>query len=156
MKLTFLAPHIRIAGGVRAILTYADRLAGRGHDVTVVVPAKRPWLAWWRNVRGQGPDWIPGFRARVRWVSRWDPARLPGADALVATAWQSADAVARAPASAGAKFYFAQHDESLYHGDPQRVDATYALPLRKVVISTWLADIMREKFASPAEVLARL
>ena len=42
MKLTFLAPHLRIAGGVRAILTYADRLAGRGHDVTVVVPAKRP------------------------------------------------------------------------------------------------------------------
>ena len=81
MKITFLAPHIRIAGGVRAILTYADRLAGRGHDVTVIVPAKRPWRAWFRNLRGQGPDWIPGFRARVRWVSAWDPARLPSADA---------------------------------------------------------------------------
>ena len=153
MKLTFLAPHLRIAGGVRAILTYADRLARRGHDVTVVVPAKRPWRAWARNFQGQGPDWIPGFRARVRWVAGWDPARLPDADAIIATAWKSADAVARAPASAGAKFYFVQHYESLYHGDPQRVDATYALPLRKVVISTWLADIMREKFASPAEVL---
>jgi hypothetical protein len=32
LKITFLAPHIRIAGGVRAILTYADRLAGRGHE----------------------------------------------------------------------------------------------------------------------------
>ena len=29
MKVNFLAPHVRIAGGVRAILTYADRLAGR-------------------------------------------------------------------------------------------------------------------------------
>jgi glycosyltransferase involved in cell wall biosynthesis len=153
VKITFLAPHIRVAGGVRAILTYADRLAGRGHDVTVVVPAKRAWRAAWRNVRAQGPDWIPGFRARVRWVGAWDPAGLPSADALIATAWQSADAVARAPASAGAKFYFVQHYESLYHGEPPRVDATYALPLKKIVISTWLKDIMKERFASAAEVL---
>jgi len=153
VKITFLAPHIRIAGGVRAILTYADRLAGRGHDVTVVVPAKRTWLACWRNFRRRGPDWIPGFRARVRWVARWDPARLPSADALIATAWQSADAVARAPASAGAKFYFVQHYESLYHGEPARVEATYALPLKKIVISTWLKNIMKERFASAAEVL---
>jgi glycosyltransferase involved in cell wall biosynthesis len=153
VKITFLAPHIRIAGGVRAILTYADRLAGHGHDVTVVVPAKRLWRAGWRNFRRHGPDWIPGFRARVRWVAGWDPGRLPHADALIATAWQSADAVARAPASAGAKFYFVQHYESLYHGDPARVDATYALPLRKIVISTWLKDIMKERFASAAEVL---
>lgn len=153
MKITFLAPHIRIAGGVRAILTYADRLAGRGHDVTVVVPAKRPWLACWRNFRRHGPGWIPGFRARVRWVGGWEPARLPSADALVATAWQSADAVARAPASAGAKFYFVQHYESLYHGEAARVDATYALPLKKIVISSWLKDIMKERFGSAAEVL---
>jgi glycosyltransferase involved in cell wall biosynthesis len=153
LKITFLAPHIRIAGGVRAILTYADRLAGRGHDVTVVVPAKRPWVAWWRNVSDLGPDWIRGFRPRVRWVAAWDPARLPHADALLATAWQSADAVARAPVSAGRKFYLVQHYESLYHGDPARVDATYALPLQKIVISTWLKDIMRERFKSAAEVL---
>ena len=153
MKITFLAPHVRIAGGVRAILTYADRLAGRGHDVTVVVPTKRPWVAWSRNLRGLGPDWIPGFRACVRWVSGWDPARLPKGDAIIATAWQSADAVAQAPADAGAKFYFVQHYESLYHGEPQRVDTTYVLPLRKIVISTWLAGIMKERFDSAAEVL---
>jgi glycosyltransferase involved in cell wall biosynthesis len=153
VKITFLAPHIRIAGGVRAILTYADRLAGHGHDVTVVVPAKRRWLAGWRNVREQRPDWIPGFRARVRWVAGWDPARFPDADALIATAWQSADAVARAPIRAGRKFYLVQHYESLYHGDPARVDATYALPLRKIVISTWLKGIMGERFGSAAEVL---
>ena len=153
MKITFLAPHLRIAGGVRAILTYADRLAGRGHDVTLMVPAKRPWIAWSGNLRGLGPDWMPGFRARVRWVTTWDPARLPAADALIATAWQSADAVVQAPALAGAKFYLVQHFESLYHGDPPRVDATYALPLRKIVISSWLRDIMKERFGADAEVL---
>jgi len=153
VKITFLAPHIRIAGGVRAILTYADRLAGRGHDVTVLVPAKRPWRAWTRNLRGQGPDWIPGFRSRVRWVTSWNAARLPAADALIATAWQTADTAATAPARCGAKFYFVQHFESLYHGDPQRVDATYGLPLRKIVISSWLREIMKERFGADAEVL---
>lgn len=153
MKITFLAPHIRIAGGVRAILTYADRLAGRGHEVTVLVPAKRPWRAWSRNLRGRGPDWMPGSRARIRWVTSWDPARLPPADALIATAWQTADAVAKAPPRCGAKCYFVQHFESLYHGEPARVDATYALPLAKIVISSWLRDIMKERFAADAEVL---
>jgi len=153
VKVSFLAPHVRIAGGVRAILTYADRLSRRGHDVTVVVPAKHPWSAWVRNVQEQGPDWIADFRPRIRWVSRWDPARLPAGDALVATAWQSAPAAAAAPRICGAKFYLIQHFESLYHGDAPRVDATYRLPLRQIVISTWLKDIMRERFGTDSELV---
>ena len=153
MKITFLCPHVRIAGGVRAILTYADRLTAAGHQVTVVVPAKGRARAFWRAVRGVGPTWIPGFRARVVWVDRWRPRAHPDGDVLVATAWQSAGAVADAPARCGRKFYFVQHYESLYHGQAEAVDATYRLPLRKIVISTWLRDIMRERFASDAEIL---
>ncbi len=144
---------MRIAGGVRAILTYADRLAARGHDVTLVVPAKSPPRAAWRNLTRAGPDWMPGFRPRLRWVARWRAGALPDGDAVVATAWESAAAAAGAPARCGAKFYFVQHYESLYHGAPDAVDATYRLPLRKIVISTWLRDIMRERFGSDAEVL---
>jgi glycosyltransferase involved in cell wall biosynthesis len=153
VRIVFLSPHVRIAGGVRAILTYADRLVRRGHDVSVIVPAGSRWRAWRRNRSQPVPDWMPGLRARLRWVNAWDPSRLPDGDALVATAWQSADAVAAAPDRCGAKFYLVQHYESLYHGDAHRVDETYRLPLRKVCISTWLADIMREKFGAAAEVL---
>jgi len=60
---------------------------------------------------------------------------------------------AAAPARCGAKFYLVQHYESLYHGQAEAVDATYRLPLRKIVISTWLRDVMRERFASAAEVI---
>ena len=155
-EITFLAPHIRIAGGVRAILTYADRLAGRGHDVTVVVPARRPWRARGGAIsRGRGPDWIPGFRAaRALGGARGIPARLPDGR----RAHRHRVAVGRrrragARARAARKFYLVQHYESLYHGDAARVDATYALPLKKIVISTWLQDIMRERFGSAAEVL---
>jgi L-malate glycosyltransferase len=153
LKITFLAPHIRIAGGVRAILTYADRLAGRGHDVTIMVPARHGWRAWWRNLRGKGPEWIRGFRPTVCWITGWDNARLPDGHALIATAWQTARTAAEASDRCGRKLYFIQHYESLYHGDAGRVDATYALPLRKVVISTWLADIMRDRFGAKADVL---
>lgn len=153
MKITFLCPHLRIAGGVRAILTYADRLAARGHDVEVVVPVRRRSTAVWRAMRRVGPAWMPRFRARVRWVARWSPAALRSADAVVATAWQSARVVAEAPSAAGAKFYLVQHYESLYHGDRESVDATYRLPLRLVAISTWLAEILRDRFRRPAELL---
>jgi glycosyltransferase involved in cell wall biosynthesis len=153
VKITFLAPHLRIAGGVRAILTYADRLAARGHEVTLLVPARGAVRAAWRNARGAGAAWMPRLRARVRWVSRWRPEALPEGDAIVATAWQSAPVAAAAPARSGVPFYLVQHYESLYHGAPAQVDATYRLPLRKIVISTWLADIMRERFGAPAAVV---
>jgi glycosyltransferase involved in cell wall biosynthesis len=144
---------VRIAGGVRAVLTYADRLARRGHDVQVIVPARRWPTVLWRTMTARRPAWMPSLAARVRWVTAWRADRLPGADVVVATAWQSAPVVAAAPPRAGAKFYLVQHYESLYHGRPDVVDATYRLPLRKIVISTWLADVMRERFASDADVL---
>jgi glycosyltransferase involved in cell wall biosynthesis len=151
LRISFLCPHVRIAGGVRAILTYADRLARRGHTVDVVVPAKGGLRARWRNARGVGPTWIPRFAARIRWVGEWRASDLTGSDVAVATAWQSADTVAAA--SVPAKVYLVQHYESLYHGQPETVEATYRLPLRTIVISTWLRDIMREKFERDAEVL---
>ena len=152
VKITFLCPHLRIAGGVRAILTYADRLAA-GHDVTVVVEAKGRARALWRSLTHAGPTWVKDFRARVVWVDRWRASALPQGDAIVATAWQSAAAVAAASAGCGRKFYLVQHYESLYHGAPAAVDETYRLPLCKITISTWLRDVMRERFDSDAEIL---
>ncbi|HYB70150.1 MAG TPA: glycosyltransferase family 4 protein [Candidatus Bathyarchaeia archaeon] len=153
MKITFLCPHLRIAGGVRAILTHADRLAQRGHEVTLQVPAKGALAAWWRNRLPGHVDWMPGLRARVHWVPEWSAARVPAGDVVVATSWQSVEAVAAAPVRCGRKFYFIQHYESLYHGEAARVDATYRVPLRKIVISTWLADVMAERFDTPAAVI---
>jgi hypothetical protein len=153
VRIVFLCPHLRVAGGVRAILAHADRLAGRGHHVRLVVPGRPGWRWWRARWPGAPPNWMPELRAAVDRVRRWDPTRLPDADALVATAWQSTAAVAGAPARCGRKFYLIQHYESLYHGPPARVDATYRLPLDQIVISTWLAGIMRERFGTSATVI---
>ena len=85
---------------------------------------------------------MPTLRARIVWVSAWSAADLPDGDALIATAWQSAGSVAEARARCGAQLYLVQHYESLYYGDAARVDETYHLSLKKIVISTWLADVM--------------
>ena len=154
MRVNFLAPHVRIAGGVRAILTYADRLAGRGHEVSVIVPAGGAVKAWWRQSRRPPSRLDAGLpRAPAVGESMGSPRRCREADALVATAWQSAAVGGRRARARGRKHYLVQHYESLYHGEPARVDATYRLPLRKICISTWLADIMRDKFASASDVI---
>jgi glycosyltransferase involved in cell wall biosynthesis len=153
VRISFLCPHLRIAGGVRAILTYADRLAGRGHHVDVIVPERRRAGRFWRRAESPRPGWMPHGRAHIEGVARWNPGELPEADAVVATAWQSAAPVAAAAPSRGAKFYLVQHYESLYHGAPAAVDATYRLPLRKIAISSWLRDVMRERFGADAAVL---
>jgi glycosyltransferase involved in cell wall biosynthesis len=135
---------------VRAILTYADRLARRGHAVDVVVPhAGSRWTPW-RRREPPAVAWMPDCTARIRRVRRWTADDLADADAVVATAWGSA---AAASTARGEKLYLVQHYESLYHGEPAAVDATYRLPLRKIAISSWLRDIMRERFACEAEVL---
>ena len=79
-----------------------------------------------RNVRGAGPDVDALASAHAcAGCPHVDPARLPRADALVATAWQCRPMpLPRRPRAAGARFYLVQHYESLYHGEPQRVDAT--------------------------------
>ena len=50
------------------------------------------------------------------------------------------------PASKGAKAYFIQHYE-VHEGMPaDRVDATWRLPMHKIVIANWLAELSRERF----------
>src|SRR5207237_5908919 len=97
MRITFLCPHLRIAGGVRAILTYADRLAGLGHSVTVVVPTRGRLRALWRGLTRARSEWMAGFRPRIVWTAGWRPDRLPEGDVRVATACRSARVVPSSP-----------------------------------------------------------
>jgi glycosyltransferase involved in cell wall biosynthesis len=55
----------------------------------------------------------------------------------VATGWWTAEFVAAYPGSRGRPFYLIQGYED-WAGPRERVDATWRLPLRKVVVSSWL------------------
>ena len=157
MRVTFLAPHAKISGGMRAAYMHAHLLAKRGHTVTVAVPLAPSLKRFLGNWFVRKPRWMRTFAARILWVPAWEERNLPDADAVVATAWSSAEAAAFLSDRKGKKFYFTQHDEPLYHaklpGHAAAAAATYALPFRKIAISSWLREVLREKHGSESEVI---
>jgi glycosyltransferase involved in cell wall biosynthesis len=72
-------------------------------------------------------------------VARPDPSLIPDADAIFATAWMTAELVLGYPDCKGKKFYLLQQHE-IWHGQKERVDATWRAPLKKVVIAKWLYE----------------
>jgi glycosyltransferase involved in cell wall biosynthesis len=53
----------------------------------------------------------------------------------------------------GAKVYFIQHHEVFGFLPVDRTRATYRLPLRKIVVAQWLADLAREEYGDPNAVV---
>lgn len=148
MRITLLAPHLKVAGGTRAMLTYADLLAKRGHKVQVVVPLANPLRrAVWNLLRVK-PGWMRDTRFSVKRVPDYSEKHIPDGDITIATAWVTARDAALYGPEKGRKFYFIQHYESLYHGETKETDKTYRLPLKKIVISKWLQGIMKDEFNS--------
>jgi glycosyltransferase involved in cell wall biosynthesis len=161
MKITFLTPHINISGGVKIILEYADRLTKRGHKVTVICPQptlvrenvkgipiiypKRAIM----NLLGYKPDWVD-VAADIKYVPSWNEKYIPNADIVVATAWQTASYVNDYSKRKGKKIYLIMHYEKLFHANnmEELADETYRYSFKKIVISTWLKKIMKQKYNS--------
>jgi glycosyltransferase involved in cell wall biosynthesis len=152
-----------LSGGNRVISIYADRLAALGHEVTVVSrPRSRATLkdklkAW---LRGQ-----PIPQNRAHWPSHFDHLKLakhqptrvwkpaitaadvPDGDVVIATWWETAEWVMALPASKGKRAYFIQHYEAHPGQDIPRVEATWRLPMHKIIIAQWLIDIARDRYS---------
>ncbi len=152
LKITIASPPLGLSGGCRVIAIYAQRLKQRGHQVTIVAPAhRRNALRFFSSLRRferavpQPPSHFDGLDVYLHIVDRDAPNAddLPDADVVVATWWLTAEWVAMLPPSKGAKAYFIQHHEIHSYLPIRRVRATYRLPLRKIVIAQWLADVMR-------------
>jgi glycosyltransferase involved in cell wall biosynthesis len=160
MKITFVLPDAGIAGGVRVIAIHAQRLREMGHDVAVICaryryPTRRKramfnlrWAA--RRALGQRPpSHLRGLDIELREIKHPPPltdADVPDADVVVATWWETAEWVAGFSPSKGAKAYFIQGYEVSAGQPADRLDATWKLPMRKIVIANWLADLAAERF----------
>jgi len=150
LKITFVLPHLTLSGGNKVTLMYADRLAARGHDVTVVhgwMPRMRDRIA--QRLLGRRPDISISPRVRMLLASSSNYDRiaesLPDADVLVATWWHTVEAVAKAPESKGRKFHLVQ-DHEIFPYLPDRSAAVYRLPFHKIVVSNWLLELMRDDY----------
>ncbi len=161
MRVTFVCGASDLSGGSRVISIYADHLHRRGHTVTIVSRPRRRFTpveklkAWLRGrpVPKNAKTWSSHYDhlngPTHRRIDRYRPvtaADVPDADVVVATWWETAEWVAAYPAAKGKKAYFLQHYEA-HDGQPTgRVDATWRLPMHKVIIARWLVDMARERF----------
>ncbi|MDD5589699.1 MAG: glycosyltransferase family 4 protein [Candidatus Portnoybacteria bacterium] len=152
MKINFLLPHLKISGGVRVILTYANLLAKNGHEVRVIVKS-RNWTRSLFNFLAIKPRWFGKLAAKVVRVGDFTPENIPDADILVADSWKPALALSFFPLSKGKKFHFVQHDERLYHGNADEVSVAYKLPMEKIVVSSWLKEMLARDFGVNAHLL---
>jgi len=152
MRINLILPYLNYTGGMRVLAAYAHRLQQRGHTVAVrAVPRPEPGLRdklerWWRGqgwFNGKkGGSHFDGLAVDQRIIERpraIEDADVPDGDVVVATWWRTAEWVARLSDRKGAKAYFMQHHEA-FPGQPvDRVNATWRLPMHKIVVAQWLA-----------------
>lgn len=172
MRVTFLLPGYpwRPVGGFRVVYEYANSLVARGHSVAVVHPRRLPYYrapapsrfgtrlrlqaGRIRNVLAKPKvRWSPiDQRVAMLYVPDLAERHLPDGEAVVATAWQTAEYVAGCPRSKGAKFYLIQSYET-WSGPQGRVDATWRADVKKIVIARWLYEKGLELGVPPADMI---
>ncbi|MEG4266171.1 glycosyltransferase family 4 protein [Microcoleus sp. Pol12A4] len=160
MKITFVLPTLGLAGGMRVLSIYTKLLQKRGHKILIVsTPPRQPtWLQQLRSLlRGRGWESAPkkepshfdkvDVESRVLETNRpITDLDVPDADIIMATWWETAEWVAKLSPSKGAKVYFLQHYEAFDYVPKGRVEATWRLPMHKIAVAQWLADIARNEY----------
>jgi glycosyltransferase involved in cell wall biosynthesis len=160
MRITMILPAFNLSGGTRVFAIYADRLRRRGHQLLVVAPREPvPTFAQsvrsllrgrgWPTAPGKLPSHFDGLGVEHILLDHSAPvtdADLPDADVVLGGWWETARWVADLSPAKGAKVHFVQGYE-VFAGDPEEVNATYRLPLPKIVVSRWLYDLVRDKFS---------
>ncbi|HWO68620.1 MAG TPA: glycosyltransferase family 4 protein [Umezawaea sp.] len=161
MRITFVLPVFsRLpSGGFRVVYEYANRLVGRGHQVTVV--HERWYEGWhrpakhlyeiardrWHSRRPGGlNEWLRWMAVddavRMTMVEKLEPARLPEADVVVATYWTTALLLPHLSARQGRPLHLVQGYETWGVDDPGRVDAVLRSDVPKVVVSEYLGRLL--------------
>jgi glycosyltransferase involved in cell wall biosynthesis len=148
-----------MSGGVRVAAIYAKALADQGHRVCLVSPPRMA-IPLRRKIKSffKGNGW-PSLPPQVshldsldldhRVIERYRPVMdldVPDADIVIATWWETAEWVNALGREKGVKVHFIQHHEIFDYLPVERCKATYRMPLHKIVIARWLADVMRDEY----------
>jgi GT2 family glycosyltransferase/glycosyltransferase involved in cell wall biosynthesis len=146
LRIVYVTEDTGIGGGHRDIFEHLNRLADRGHEVSLYT-------------LGDPPDWFQ-LRAPVHTFPGYDALALALAplDAIkVATWWMTAPPVWRASVARGIPVYFVQDIETSYYPDHEQarhaVLDSYRPEFRYMTISAWNRERLRE-LGLDAELIA--
>ena len=160
MRITFVLPTVGMSGGIRVAVIHARALASQGHAVTLVSPPPRA-VAFpdkvksllkgngWPRELARDASYLDGSGLDHRVLERWRPvtnADVPDADIVIATWWETAEWVSALRAQKGAQVYLIQHHEVFPPLPLARCQATYRLPMHKIVIARWLQEVMHSQY----------
>ncbi len=101
--------------------------------------------------RTTGITWFE-LKAPLLMVPALNDLFIPDADLVVATAWPTAYYVRALGNTKGTKVYYIQHRE-IDSGPPRLVDYTYLLPLRRIALSRFTAEVMMREFGAGVETV---
>jgi GT2 family glycosyltransferase/glycosyltransferase involved in cell wall biosynthesis len=137
LRIVYVTEDTGVGGGHRDIFEHLNRLAARGHDVSLFT-------------LGERPRWFE-LNVPVRSFEDYDALgdELAQVDAIkVATWWMTAAAVWRASIPRGLPVYFVQDIETSYYPDHERarhaVLDSYRPEFRYMTISSWNRERLRE------------
>jgi glycosyltransferase involved in cell wall biosynthesis len=171
MVITFVLPGWSIhkpIGGFKVVYEYANRLSERGHQVNVV----HPLLLFPREARFKqkgkkiilrvsellmGSNKVKWFnvspKVRMLTVDSLKEENIPKGDVIIATAWQTAEYVAKYSFSKGQKSYLVM-DFYPWLGPKDRLEATWRAPFKKITISSWLYEKVRQAIMQTNDLIA--
>jgi GT2 family glycosyltransferase len=137
LRIVYVTESTDIYGGHRDIFEHLNRLAARGHDVSLYSLGREPE---WFDL-GVPTRMFPDYEALVDALAPLDAIK-------VATWWKTARPVWLASVLHGTPVYFVQDIEASYYPDDEgmrlRVLASYQTEFRYLTISTWIRDRLQE------------
>ena len=159
-KIFFLLPNSasKPVGGVKVVLEYANRLAKDGYYVSLVYAAYSRWCKFGllhtlyylyrfiiAKISGNfKPRWfLVDQRIEQTLVWSFDKFQYFKDATFIATAVDTAFYLNRYKTNSNNKFYFIQDFENWFVSD-EFVRQTYHYDMKKIVVSTWLKNIIED------------
>src|SRR4028119_1977775 len=160
MKITFVLPSLSLRAGMRVLSIYTQLLQKRGHKIFIVStpPRQATLIQRLRSLlRGRGWPSAPKKEqshfdkvdVESRVLETYRPITdkdIPDADIIMATWWETAEWAAKLSPTKGTKVYFLEHYEAFDYLPKGRVEPTWWLPMHKIAVALWLADIARNQY----------
>ena len=163
MKINFLLPALpwRPVGGYRVVYEYANNLAARKHEITIIYAShlnnsgpfsikkliKEIVGYCFFNLIKPSLNWSP-LDPKVKVLYVWEPVskNIPDADVIFATLWWTCKYINEYGPEKGKKYYLVMDFAWLYFSE--ELSKTWKMPFRKIAISGWLAQKVVDSGAS--------